>query len=48
MIILMDSLDELYGIVDKTTKEDELVNDFTIKYGLTLLEQGISCICFRL
>lgn len=26
---LMDSLDELYEIVDKTTKEDELVNDFT-------------------
>lgn len=29
MMILMDSLDELYEIVDKTTKEDELVNDFT-------------------
>lgn len=28
-MILMDSLDELYEIVDKTTKEDELVNDFT-------------------
>lgn len=28
-MILMDSLDELYEIVGKTTKEDELVNDFT-------------------
>jgi Na+/phosphate symporter len=28
-MILMDNLDELYEIVDKTTKEDELVNDFT-------------------